>query len=71
MVKFLSCKYSVLYKKRNLCSGLKTGNRIECFSFEKGRREAEQRRPAQSERKNRAFFAKRQAVWFEMGSIPK
>ena len=29
-----------------------------------------QRRPAQSERKNRAFSAKRQAVWFGMRSIP-
>ncbi|MCI7569689.1 MAG: hypothetical protein MSH25_10090 [Desulfovibrio sp.] len=27
------------------------------------------RRPAQSERKNRVFSAKRQAVWFEMRSI--
>ena len=35
------------------------------FNFEKGKREAAaQRRPARSERKNRAFSAKRQAVWF-------
>ena len=33
------------------------------------REAAAQRRPAQSERKNRAFSAKRQAVWFEMQSI--
>ena len=41
---------------------------IERFTFEKGevkREAAAQRRPAQSERKNRAFSAKRQAVWFE------
>ena len=29
------------------------------------REEAAQRRPAQSERKNRVFSVKRQAVWFE------
>ncbi|MDM8214568.1 hypothetical protein QUW15_00095 [Desulfovibrio piger] len=28
-----------------------------------------QRRPAQSERKNRVFSAKRQAVWFETRSV--
>ena len=28
-----------------------------------------QRRPARSERKNRAFSAKRQAVWFETRSV--
>ena len=33
------------------------------------REAAAQRRPARSERKNRAFSAKRQAVWFEMQSI--
>ena len=33
------------------------------------RKAAAQRRPAQSERKNRVFSAKRQAVWFEMQSI--
>ena len=33
------------------------------------REAAAQRRPAKSERKNRAFSAKRQAVWFEMQSI--
>ena len=47
---------------------------IERFTFEKGETRgggtappeaAAQRRPAQSERKNRAFSAKRQAVWFE------
>ena len=30
---------------------------------------AAQRRPAKSERKNRAFSAKRQAVWFETHSV--
>ena len=39
---------------------------LERFNFEKVKREAAaQRRPAQSERKNRVFSAKRQAVWFE------
>ena len=39
-------------------------------TLKKEKREAAaQRRPAQSERKNRAFSAKRQAVWFEMQSI--
>ena len=33
------------------------------------REAAAQRRPAKSERKNRAFSAKRQAVWFEMQRI--
>ena len=43
----------------------------ERFAIEKDgtRGGAAQRRPAQSERKNRAFSAKRQAVWFEMRSI--
>ncbi len=42
----------------------------ERSTFEKGKtRGGAQRRPAQSERKNRAFPAKRQAVWFEMHSI--
>ena len=40
------------------------------LSFSKAKCEsAAQRRPAQSERKNRAFSAKRQAVWFGMRSI--
>ncbi len=50
--------------------------RIERFNFEKGETRGggtappgPQRRPAQSERKNRVFSAKRQAVWFEMQSI--
>ena len=39
---------------------------LERFTFEKGEmRGGGPRRPAQSERKNRAFSAKRQAVWFE------
>ncbi|HIX39305.1 MAG TPA: hypothetical protein H9857_00570 [Candidatus Desulfovibrio intestinigallinarum] len=43
---------------------------LERFSFEKGERQtAAQRRPAQSERKNRVFSAKRQAVWFETHSV--
>ena len=48
---------------------------LERFNFEKGEtrrrrhKTAAQRRPAQSERKNCAFSAKRQAVWFEMRSI--
>ena len=33
------------------------------------REAAAQRRPAQSERKNRVFSAKRQAVWFETHSV--
>ncbi|WP_300801591.1 hypothetical protein [uncultured Desulfovibrio sp.] len=33
------------------------------------REAAAQRRPAQSERKNRVFSAKRQAVWFETQSV--
>ena len=33
------------------------------------REAAAQRRPAKSERKNRFFSAKRQAVWFETHSI--
>ena len=33
------------------------------------REAAAQRRPAQSERKNRVFSAKRQAVWFETRSV--
>ncbi|MCI7569288.1 MAG: hypothetical protein MSH25_08000 [Desulfovibrio sp.] len=31
--------------------------------------QAAQRRPARSERKNRVFSAKRQAVWFETHSV--
>ncbi|MDM8216396.1 hypothetical protein QUW15_09590 [Desulfovibrio piger] len=49
-----------------------TARRSCCFflSVSKVKREAAaQRRPAQSERKNRVFSAKRQAVWFEMQSI--
>ena len=43
---------------------------LKRFTFEKGEtRGGGQRRPAQSERKNRVFSAKRQAVWFEMRSI--
>ena len=43
---------------------------IEGVTFEKVKREAAaQCRPAKSERKNRAFSAKRQAVWFGMRSI--
>ena len=38
--------------------------------LKKGKREAAaQRRPAQSERKNRVFSAKRQAVWFGTQSV--
>ena len=33
------------------------------------REAAAQRRPARSERKNRAFSAKRQAVWFETHAV--
>ena len=43
--------------------------RIERFTSEKVKREAAQRRPAQSERKKRAFPVRRQVVWFEMQSI--
>ena len=43
---------------------------IEGVTFEKVKREAAaQCRPAKSKRKNRAFSAKRQAVWFGMRSI--
>ena len=39
---------------------------MSVFALKKGKREAAApRRPAQSERKNRVFSAKRQAVWFE------
>ena len=53
-------------------------SKLERFNFEKGetrgggkvkREAAAQRRPAKSERKNRVFSAKRQAVWFEMRSV--
>ena len=40
------------------------------LELEKAEREtAAQRRPAQRERKNRVFSAKRQAVWFETRSV--
>ncbi len=43
---------------------------LERVPFEEVKREAAaQRRPAQSERKNRVFSAKRQAVWFETRSV--
>ncbi|MDM8216875.1 hypothetical protein QUW15_12075, partial [Desulfovibrio piger] len=43
---------------------------LERFTFEKAKREAAtQRRPAQSERKNRVFSAQRQAVWFGTHSV--
>ena len=45
---------------------------IEHFASEKGkaRSKAAQRRPAQTERNERIFSAKRQAVWFGTRSVP-
>ena len=48
----------------------KKAETLDGFNFEKVKRKAAaQRRPAKSERKNRVFSTKRQAVWFEMQSI--
>ncbi|WP_300772338.1 hypothetical protein [uncultured Desulfovibrio sp.] len=40
-----------------------TEKALEYFAFEKECEAAAQRRPTESERKNRVFSAKRQAVW--------
>ncbi|HIX39525.1 MAG TPA: hypothetical protein H9857_01735, partial [Candidatus Desulfovibrio intestinigallinarum] len=50
--------------------GLPSDELQSVSTLKKVKREAAaQRRPARSERKNRAFSAKRQAVWFGMRSI--